>query len=57
MDHQEVITIGAIITNLDKIIKDRIRIFEEQHYIDILNKIRMDQDMFKKVKALSGALS
>lgn len=55
-DSHEYATLGAIIRNLDKIIQERITIFEQEHYLGILQRISPDQAMFRQVKNLSGVL-
>lgn len=56
-DLQEHNIIRATVRNLDNIIGQRIRIFEEEHLLRVLDGIPANADMFRKVKALSGAFN
>lgn len=55
IDQQEASTLGAIIKNLGNIIAQRIARFEEESYIRMLEGIKPNNEMFRKLKSISGA--
>lgn len=52
-DKQNAATHGALIRNLHKIIKYRIRLFEDRQFLELLHNIPPNQNMFRKVNAYS----
>lgn len=55
MDFQQMVSIRTQTNLLDKLIKERIRIFENEYYNELLGTIRTNHDMFRKLKMFGGS--
>lgn len=55
VDVQEAMTIRAVVRNLDTIIRERIKLFEDDLFVRQLNGIKPDNNMYRKIHAFTGS--